>query len=219
VKRHSDYLRGIDVMGIEQAVIPLKRKREAPQAGSDTTIGLSPFPIEEDEFSEIEGRAVTEALLPSIFEGVSDEDWTVFVKAMHTAMPSAISSTNAMGMFEMKPKRLADLGIMHNIKCTRSPTTGCMAWVGDFVSPLTAKSFLGTPRLQYQALCSSMKDYVQRLRDGSISHEDVPEDLTLSGVLAILHRLGPQGLRTWNDTSKPRFEGTEALVARANGVF
>ncbi len=218
MKRHSEYLRGIDALGTPAEVIPIRRREIK---NPDTTIGLAPFPIEEDEFSaEIEQSQASDALLPSCIDGVPDEGWTAFVKAMHTAMPSAISSTNAMGMFEMKPRRLADLGIMHNITCTRSPTTGCMAWVGEFVAPMTAKSFLGTPRAQYKAFCSSMRDYVQRLQDGSITYpEDAPEDLTLSGVLAILHRLGPQGLRTWNDTSKPRFEGTEALVARANGVF
>ena len=201
----------------ELAVVAKQAVADASKS-EDSAAGLTPFQLDDgDELAETDGG---QGQLSSCLEEVSDEEWTVFVKALHTATPSAISATNAMGMFEMKPRRLADLGLMQNVKCVRVPS-GRMAGVGEFAPPLSAKIFLSTPRLQYKALCASMCDYARRLATGSIERPDggTPEDMTLSGVLAILHRCGPLGLKTWNDTTKPKFEATAALYDSANGVF
>ena len=44
------------------------------------------------------------------------------------------------------------------------------------------------------------------------------ENITLSGALAILHRCGPNGLKSWSDESA-RFPMTVALFERTNGIF
>lgn len=176
----------------------------------DVPVPVEPAPAPETPT----GRA-----LKSEIPGVPDEAWTKFTKALKTASPSAVSASNAFGMFELKPRRLEDLGLVTNTSCTRSPT-GRMVWVGEFVAPMTLKSFLGSPKLQYRAFAASMKNYVDRLRNGSIPRPDggKPDGMTLSGALAILHRCGPSGLKTWNDESK-RFEDTKSLYSNANGVF
>ncbi len=185
---------------------------------------LRPFFVDDDEVpvpveSAPASAPVPSRALKSEIPGVSDEAWTTFAKALKTASPSAVSASNAFGMFELKPRRLEDLGLVTNTTCTRSPT-GRMVWVGEFVPPMTLKSFLGSPKLQYRAFAASMKNYVDRLRNGSIPRPDggKPDGMTLSGALAILHRCGPSGLKTWNDESK-RFEDTKALYENANGVF
>ena len=48
-------------------------------------------------------------LIKSEVNGVSDEQWTEFVKAMRTAQTGAVSASNQLGAFEMRPRRLEDL--------------------------------------------------------------------------------------------------------------
>jgi hypothetical protein len=64
-----------------------------------------------------------------------------------------------------------------------------------------------------------MKMYVSALRDGTIPPPDGgrPDGMTLSGLLALLHKAGPKGLASWN-TGK-RFPQTEQLVDSVNGIF
>jgi hypothetical protein len=78
--------------------------------------------------------------------------------------------------------------------------------------------FLTDPNLQYVTFVKSMKNYVDGLRSGTITKPDggKPAGATLSGVLAILHRAGPQGLKNWNID---RFQQTEELYERVNNIF
>lgn len=223
----SDYLLGIDA--VSQAAVAesvseddesevLARRavaeieaatRAVPSSGSPA---LRPF--------DPGDRLVPQAprVLKSEIDGVSDEAWTEFARALKTAEPGAVSASNALGMFELRPRRLADLGIMRNVSMVRSPTKR-MVWVGEFVKG-TQKQFLASPKAQYEAFAKSMGLYVDGLRDGSIARPDggVPDGMTLSGVLGILHRCGPSGLKNWNDEDK-RFDETIALFQRTNGIF
>lgn len=149
----------------------------------------------------------------------SDAAWTRFARAVQSASPGAVSPSNALGMFEMKPRRLADLGLMATSSQVRTPS-GRMVWVGDFVAPMTKDKFLRDSGAQYRAFADSMRAYVAGMKDGSVPTPDGgrPKGMTLSGALAILHRCGPSGLKTWNDEEK-RFSDTVALYERANGIF
>lgn len=147
----------------------------------------------------------------------TDDAWTEFVLAMKTASPGSVSASNALGMFEMKIRRLADLGHVQNLSCKRSPL-GRMVWTGDFVHPLTRDKFLKDRGLQYKVFVDSTKDYFDKLQSGAIGQpEDDDGALTLSGMLAILHRCGPKGLARWED--ELRFPETIELCERANGIF
>ncbi len=160
-----------------------------------------------------------QATLDSPIEGVSDEAWTEFACAMRTAQPTAVSASNALGAWEIKPRRLADLGLMKELHRTRAPT-GRMVWVGEPIAPFTIRGFLEDLPMQYRTFAESMRRYVAGLRDGSIPRPDGgrPAGMSLSGILGILHRCGPSGLKSWNDPEK-QFNDTRELYDRANGVF
>ena len=158
--------------------------------------------------------------LASELPGVSDEDWTKFVYAMRSAPVGAVSPSNGLGMFSLKPRRLEDLGLVMNLSSTRDPKTKRMIYVCDFIPPLTAKRFLSDPALQYKTFVRSMRDYASKLGEESVPKPDggFPDDMSMSGALAILHRCGPSGLKTWNDADR-RFEDTVTLYEKTNGVF
>lgn len=154
--------------------------------------------------------------------GVSDEAWSRFVEAMKTAPLGEVSSSNALGMFELTPRRLADLGVMSSrLRRTKSPITKKTIWTGWFLkdgkidrTPASADAFLRSPWRQYDAFAASMRDYASRIASGAVA---VPDGVSLAGALAILHRAGPRGLENWSAGN--RFKATEALYERARGAF
>ena len=176
--------------------------KEADTRGSYIlTKALKPFSAKEPSLAHF---------LKSELSLVSDEAWTRFVLALKTAKPSSVSASNALGMFEMRPRRLGDLGILRNVRCSLSPNHR-LVWIGDFVPPLTEKSFLASPEIQYKAFSESMRRYLMML-------PILQEGMTLSGALAILHRCGPTGLDKWK-TESERFPETISLYEKANGLF
>jgi hypothetical protein len=170
-------------------------------------------------FEEERAAPARESLLKSELSGVSDEKWTKFAKAMRTQEVGAISASNEMGLFAMKPRRLADLGIMRELNQVRAPT-GRMIWVGAFAAPLTQDAFLRSPKVQYIAFADSMRRYADDLQSKKISRPDkgVDQGTTRSGVLAILHKSGLSGLQHWGDKEK-RFPNTVDLFHKVNGIF
>lgn len=150
--------------------------------------------------------------LASELPGVSDEAWADFVRGMATCSATAVSEGNALGMFELTPRRLADLGYVKGLQ--RACIEGRTMWVAKFVGTMTSAKFLRNPRAQYGAFVKSMKDYAEKIFAGEIRK---PNDMSLAGALAILHRAGPRGLDTW--TKGERFATTEMLYNRVAEVF
>ena len=150
--------------------------------------------------------------LASELPGVSDEAWADFVHGMATRGTMDISEGNALGMFELTPRRLSDLGYVQGLQ--RTSVGGRTMWVAKFVSPMTAAKFLRNPRAQYVAFTKSMKDYAEKISAKEIVK---PEGMNLAGALAILHRAGPKGLETWGRGE--RFATTEMLYNRVAEVF
>lgn len=166
----------------------------------------------------------TTQLLKSELASVSDERWTQFVFAMKTAAIDSVSGSCALGAWEMRPKRLADLGLMTNLKYGRT-SLHRLACDGDFVgdvdpkkSSLTKKMFLEHQGVQYRVFATSMRRYIDGLTDGTIPQGDIVDGMTMSGALAILHRCGPSGLKKWSNESA-RFSDTVDLYNRVNGLF
>lgn len=174
-------------------------------------------PAAEEQPVDEEPKPIT---FKSPFKKVSDEKWTEFVNAMRTAELSNVSDSNALGAFEMKMRRLGDLGLVKNLRCVRSPDTNRLIWEGDFVSPMTAKRFLSDPDAQYRAFSDSMRDYRKRIKKGEVPWPEggLVDGTTFSGVLAILHRAGPKGIANFADPEK-RFPETEELYNKVNGIF
>lgn len=158
--------------------------------------------------------AFAPSAIPSPLDGVSSEKWTAFVRAMLTAPLSAVSASNALGLFEMMPRRLGDLGLVTGLARTRSPRSKRTIWTGRFVAPLTSDHFLKSPEVQYRVFEQSIVDYATRIADGEIEKD---AEMTLSGALAILHRCGPRGLQTW--AKGERFPATVRAYERAAGIF
>ena len=198
-----------------EAVDAISAKRvEVPRDPEQTVVGR-----EGTESLIAKGEAVGEELpkrktiLKSPLPGVEDAKWTEFARAMETQKLNEVSPSNALGLYAMKPRRLADIGLMKNLSTKRAPN-GRMVWVGDFVKPLSAEKFLTNPLLQYNAFVDSTRAYVKKLAERKTKRA---EGMTLSGALAVLHRAGLAGLEKWGEGKK--FEDTEALYSRANGVF
>lgn len=151
---------------------------------------------------------VFESKLP----GVSNEAWTDFVFVMKTADLRDVSPSNGLGWFGMKYKRLADLGLVTNVRYKRG-VAGVQE--ADWKDPLTLDKFLHSPNAQYDTFEASMRDYYNMLLNGGVTPPNVPS-MTVSGALAILHRGGPRALADWKTT---QFESTREIYQRANGVF
>lgn len=159
-----------------------------------------------------------QGVLKSELPGVSDQAWTDFVYAMKTAPLGAISESGGLGMFEMKVRRLGDLGVMKDVGAKKLPS-GKLVWVGEWIPPITQAAFLASPKMQYRAFSKSMQLYKKGIESGELLPEggDLPSGMTLSGALAALQRRGPLGVRRWQESAQ--FPSTEELYQRANGIF
>jgi hypothetical protein len=151
--------------------------------------------------------------IESPLRGVTPAAWTEFVRRMAVAPLSSVSAANALGLFAIMPRRLADLGVVGKLARRKSPE-GRTIWVAVFIPPLTCAKFLRSPVAQYAVFSRSMCDYAGRLASGEIANEPC---VSLSGALAILHRCGPEGLDAWEQGK--RFPSTEQLVERVEGIF
>lgn len=154
------------------------------------------------------------AQLTSQLPDVPDDAWTQFVRAMIVAPLSSVSASNGLGLFDMTPRRLADLGIVRKLERSKSPTSGRTIWIAVFVRPLTCYQFLRSPTIQYGVFSSSNRDYAKKIANGEI--EKSPET-SLSGALAILHRAGPKGLEGWKRGQ--RFPTTILGHDKVSGLF
>lgn len=169
-------------------------------------------------------------VLKSPLDCATDAQWTKFIFAMKTADLDTVGPANEQGMFAMRPRRLVDLGLGMDLESTRMDS-GRMGWVFLFVPPMTEELFLGpgesgsdakhaaAAQIQLDTFTRSMLDYVAAIRAKTIPSPAVrPAGLTLSGALAVLHRCGPSGLKSWADVSSRR-QDTITLVDCANGAF
>lgn len=153
-------------------------------------------------------QRIPNARLPSPFPPVPTDAWTAFVRAMATQATGTISPSNGLGLFEMKPRRLQDLGLMMDVVPLRR--NGKCVWTGRFVSPLSPRRFLSDPVLQYNTFVASMTDYTGRIDRGDLV---LPDGMSRAGALAILHRSGPAGLKG------ERFESTQRLFEQVREIF
>jgi hypothetical protein len=169
----------------------------------------------------LDGTSALAAQLP----GVTSEAWTAFIHALtigDNGKPRGfgiVTVSGGFGCFDLRPRRLADLGIMHRLRVERvgappaegEPDRRRQVFVGDFVAPWTRAKFLASPLAQYNALVDSLQRY-----DATLSEITLPDGITRSGALAIFHRMGPSGIVKWQER---KLEATVAFVKRTNGKF
>jgi hypothetical protein len=158
-----------------------------------------------DSFLDAEFEAWMESPLPS----VSGEAWTKFIRSMIVQPLDAVSPSNALGLFAMTPRRLADFGIV--IRLQRSKKGKRTIWAARFPVPGADQKFLTSAGTQYRAFFSSMADYAEKIKSTEILMDP---NMSLSGALAILHRAGAHGLFSWR-----KFPDTVALYERVAGIF
>jgi hypothetical protein len=143
--------------------------------------------------------------------GVSSPAWQGFVRALTVQGVGAVSDSGGFGCFDLRPRRLADLGIMSGIHAARTPS-GRQVGTGAWVAPWTAGRFLGSLVAQYSALVRSLRLYDEAMRAGTLER---PAGCSRAGALAILHRGGVSALRSFPNL----FSDTRALYERAQGAF
>lgn len=156
------------------------------------------------------GGEPVERVLESPLAAVPHAAWTSFVKALATAPLKSVSPSNALGMFEISPRRLAELGMIRNLRTVMHK--GRSVYTGEPVAPFSPKAFLESPTAQYDALVKSMREY-----DAAIARSEIelPDGVSRAGALAILHRAGRGGL------AKPHslFPATKALYLKTKDLF
>lgn len=153
----------------------------------------------------IAAQSQVAGFLRSPASGATSEQWTRFVHALSIdvceldasdapcpwyGLPrpiGAITRGECLGAFGLRRARFVELG-----------------------SAVSERKFLASPLVQYNALVESTRRYNTTL-------VQIPADMTRSGALALLHRLGAGAIEKWE--SGPRNKGTVALFERANGLF
>ena len=150
----------------------------------------------------------------------SDASWTRFVELMAGNNAFAtVSSRGDLGLFQMSPRRLADLGYVTN---PRKDARG--TWTGDWVAPYSREKYLSDGKLQYEsfvkatradreAILAHHRDAIGRALAGKVA--------TLSGLLGATRQAGLRGLATWLAAAADRvkFPQTTGAYLRANGMF
>lgn len=159
--------------------------------------------------------------------GVSDEQWTALVRALDVQPQNAVSESGGLGSYDIRPRRLVELGIATDLTPFRvagaeggelveaEPGKGRQIYVCAFNSmtkvlgaPLSYKRFFSSPRLQLWILGESMRVYHEQ----KIAR---PNGVSAAGALAILHVGGRGALKSWPNL----FTETRARYDAAEGAF
>lgn len=154
--------------------------------------------------------------LASPIEGVSDDAWTNFTRQMKSANPEDIDAKGNVGMFAMTVRRLTDLGVF------KDPKKVGGVWNANWQIP--REKLLSNPKLQYKLFEKSMVGHVGLIKnklDKGIAIEIGGKNATLSGLLAVAHRAGAEGMNKWIDdpNQRAKFPNTTAVYVAMNGIF
>lgn len=158
--------------------------------------------------------------LTTPFKQVPTIQWSKFVRLLAKGKEGTITKGARYGLFLFGVRRLADLGLVTNVK--RGTYRGQTVWTGMWVPPYSEAIFLESSRLQYRAFIKSMMEYAKKY---IVARKQYPTifkigtmQITMSGFLAFAHLVGFLGainsLKSGN--VKP---DTLAFVKRANGLF
>jgi hypothetical protein len=153
---------------------------------------------------------------------VADDEWTRFVRLMATGRATSVTAGGHLGIFGFGLKRLQDLGLVRASR--RVAREGRVVWEADWVPPHSLEGFLSNGGLQYRTFAKHMSDLRGRILDrhgSAIGKVFASKRATLSGLLAVAHQAGLQGLARWldNEGDRQRFPHTTAAFIKASGVF
>jgi hypothetical protein len=151
--------------------------------------------------------------------GVPMLSWEKFVTVMVVAPRKQVTPRGRWGMFGMDARRLSDVGFMTGPrKCTIGGEAG--VWSGNWVAPLDGPKFLASSPAQYEAFSRSMRQMAPAV-SGLIGLPVGKTKASLSGLLAVGHLAGEDGVASWvaDPTVREKFRATTANFERANGIF
>ena len=151
--------------------------------------------------------------------GVPIFAWEKFVALMVVAPKKTITPRGRTGMFGLDARRLSDVGFMTN---ARKTTVGSESgvWAGEWVPPLTQQKFLESTPAQYEAFSRSMRRMVPKVA-GMVGAPVGGARATLSGLLAVGHLAGENGVTSWvrDPAVREKFKATTRNFEKANGLF
>ncbi|HAW10776.1 MAG TPA: hypothetical protein DCX12_06895 [Chloroflexi bacterium] len=151
--------------------------------------------------------------------GVPIFAWEKFVALMVVAPKKTVAPRGRVGMFGMNARRLSDVGFM---KGARKTTVGSEAgvWAGEWVPPLTQQKFLESTPAQYEAFSRSMRRMVPKVA-GMVGTPVGGARASLSGLLAVGHLAGEDGVASWvrDPAVREKFRATTHNFEKANGLF
>jgi hypothetical protein len=149
--------------------------------------------------------------IQSPLKGVPSHVWTLFVWAMDVQPMAAISDSGGLGSYDMRARRLVELGYASGLRSTRTKA-GRQVRVCDFMLPWTQARFLADPMAQYTALAQSMRLYYDALHEGRLTPV---KGASMAGMLGALHRGGRGALESWPTL----FDNTRMLVEKVKDLF
>ena len=160
------------------------------------------------------------SLLPkSPVEGVVVVRWVRFTRTLARHPLGYDAPGGRMGMFGLHARRLADVGLAQN---PRKETIGSEVgvWTADWQKPLSKKTFLASPPLQYEAFKRSVVDMVPKV-SGLVGAVIDGEKCTLSGLLGVGHVAGSAGVAGWvkDPAVRKKFQNTTNTFNLTNGIF
>jgi hypothetical protein len=167
-------------------------------------------------------------LIPSPWKEITDSAWTRFCSVIadgHKA--GTVNPKGFFGIFQLGVRRLVDLGIMANPKSRNivdpsNPSQHTRIWEGRWVKP--QEQFLSDPQMQYKLFVKSMELYRNIISEkySKVIGLDIDgKPATLSGLLALAHTAGSEGMHKWLTTGSIRNKFTWVTEAyhKTNGIF
>lgn len=154
--------------------------------------------------------------VPSPIEAIPPQQWTEFVGKMRTA-DVGNEAKGRFGAFQMGVRRLVDFGLIENPKKLADGT-----WSGLWVYPKA--KFLKDAKLQYKLFERSMVAYRNAIMEKylkAINAQVQGRAATMSGLLAVAHFAGIQGLEKWltSQELRKKFKATTNAYLSVNGIF
>ena len=165
--------------------------------------------------------------LKSPIRGVDNGQWTSFARAL-SRTKSDLTPSNHIGIFSLAFARLAKMGKATNLrKMTVEPTKdggkARQVWTADLIAPLTVEGLLKSPSQQYALFVESMRGYLPDLTKLAswTGKKAEGQEITRSGILALLHKGGFDGARAWlsNPSERSKYPNTTAAFSAATEIF
>jgi hypothetical protein len=155
--------------------------------------------------------------------GVFNLKWTKFLYSVVRDVSDV--SNGHVGYFFFSWTRLVTLKLATNLRKEDKPGETRKVWTADLVPPPTLDEFLASSKLQYDAFVKSVLDYLPALTSPRfavfVGKELEGKRVTLSGLLAVAHAAGIDGLKSWlaNPTDREKYPNTTAAFIKSTEIF